>query len=125
MRALIGDEMGVGKTVQAIAAAEATSAPRILVVCTASARYVWEREIQGWGGQGAIQHITSQLDQVDMNARWHIVTYDLLAARTETWRLNDEQEYIAFNSAFPEFTDVGEQKVYPIKITLEKALGNP
>lgn len=31
MRALIGDEMGVGKTVQAIAAAEATSARRIVV----------------------------------------------------------------------------------------------
>lgn len=123
MRALIGDEMGVGKTVQAIAAAEATSAARILVVCPANARYVWEREIQGWGGRGAIQHITSQLDRIDMSARWHIVTYDLLAARAETWRLNDEQEYIAFNSAFPELARNHKKPInYPLKISLETAL---
>lgn len=125
MRALIGDEMGIGKTVQAIAAAEAISAPRVLVVCPANARYVWDREILGWGGRGAIQHITNQLDKLDTDARWHIITYDLLAARTETWRLNDESEKKAFVDSFPDLTnkiDRGLKNEYPFKISLDKPL---
>lgn len=124
MRALIGDEMGVGKTVQAIAAAEAVDAPRILVICPANARYVWDREIWGWGGRGAIQHITSQLDMLDMSARWHIVTYDLIAARAEAWRLKDVQEEEAVIVAFPGLKKKIEQKPggYPRKVVLDRPL---
>lgn len=124
MRALIGDEMGVGKTVQAIAAAEATAAPRVVVICPANARYVWNREIQEWGGQGSIQHIESQNDRLDSAARWHILTYDLIAARSETWRLNDAGEVKAFVQAFPKFAEsknVVEGK-FPRKIPLDMAL---
>jgi len=125
MRALIGDEMGVGKTVQAIAAAEAIDAPRILIICPANARYVWDREIQGWGGRGNIQHITNQLDKLDLSARWHIITYDLIAARAETWRLRDEQEERVFRQAFPDLATKIEKKRgggYPRTIGLEKPL---
>ncbi|MCK6382880.1 MAG: DEAD/DEAH box helicase [Rhodocyclaceae bacterium] len=117
MRALIGDEMGVGKTAQAIAAAEGTGAQRILIVCPANARYVWEREIQGWSRDGGIQHITSQLDVLDNSARWHIVTYDLLAARAESWRFLDEQEKLAFAAAFPDRAE----EVKNDKVTLDQA----
>ena len=102
MRALIGDEMGVGKTAQAIAAIEAVDAPRVLIICPSNARYVWEREIAGWGGRGDIQHITSQLDKLDMSCRWHIATYDLIATRTESWTFNDKQEMIALAGASTE-----------------------
>lgn len=125
MRALIGDEMGVGKTVQAIAAAEAVNAPRILVICPANARSVWDREIKGWGGRGGIQHLMSQLDKVDMSCRWHIVTYDLIAAKADSWRLIDEEEERAFLTAFPDQAKLIEQRPgggYPCKITLEKSL---
>lgn len=124
MRALIGDEMGVGKTVQAIAAAEATSAQRIVIICPANARYVWEREIRGWGGRGSIQHIESQLEKLDMSVRWHILTYDLIAVRAETWRLNDEEEVKAFVEAFPQFSNSNEinKGSYPRKVSLEKPL---
>jgi superfamily II DNA or RNA helicase len=123
MRAMICDEMGVGKTAQAIAAAEAVDAPRILIICPANARYVWEREIQGWGGRGTIQHITSQLDIMDMKCRWHIVTYDLISARVETWRLNNEQEEKSFVDAFPNLAKEIKKKPgggYPHKVTLDK-----
>lgn len=125
MRALIGDEMGVGKTVQAIAAAEAVNSARILVICPASARYVWDREIKGWGGRGGIQHIMSPLDKVDMRCRWHIVTYDLITTRAETWRLNDVEEKRAFFSAFPDQAKLIKHKHkdgYPLKVTLDKPL---
>jgi hypothetical protein len=124
MRALLGDEMGVGKTVQAIAAAEATSAPRIVIICPANARYVWQREIQGWGGVGSIQHVSSQLDTLDLNARWHILTYDLIATRAETWRLMDEVEVKAFIKACPELATAREvtRGAYPRKVSLDKPL---
>ena len=47
--ALIGDEMGLGKTIQAIGVVNATpDARRILVVCPASLRLNWQRELQKW-----------------------------------------------------------------------------
>ena len=47
-RWLFGDEMGVGKTGQAILAARACGCDRILVVAPAVARLVWEREFPAW-----------------------------------------------------------------------------
>lgn len=44
--ALLGDEMGLGKSAQAITAAAEVGAERILVVCPASARVNWEREFE-------------------------------------------------------------------------------
>lgn len=102
MRALIGDEMGVGKTAQAIAAAEGTRARRVFVVCPANARYVWDREIRGWASGGRIQHIASQIDSLDSTARWHILTYDQIAARAEVWKLRDRTEAEAFALALPD-----------------------
>ena len=75
MRAMIGDEMGVGKTAQAIAATQAIGAKRVFVICPKSARYVWDREIQGWcGPSSTIQHIRSQTDALDDASTWHILT---------------------------------------------------
>jgi len=122
MRALVGDEMGVGKTVQAIAAAEACSAPRVVVICPANARYVWDREIQGWGGRGAVQHVTSQLDRLDLDARWHIITYDLVAVRAETWRFRDDAERKTFVDTFPDLVKAIQRKGSKNQITLEKPL---
>jgi len=124
MRAIIGDEMGIGKTVQAIAAAEATSARRVIIICPANARYVWDAEIRGWGGQGSIQHINNKLETLDLTARWHILTYDLIGARNETLRLHDAAEVKAFIETFPEFSNREElkQDKYPFKISIEKPL---
>lgn len=47
-RAILGDAMGVGKTVQAIVAADKVGARRILVVCPAIARVNWAREFEEW-----------------------------------------------------------------------------
>ncbi len=46
---LIGDEMGLGKTIQAIGIANAdTSVRSILVICPASLKLNWRRELQKW-----------------------------------------------------------------------------
>lgn len=125
MRALIGDEMGVGKTVQAIAAAEAVNAAKILIICPVNARYVWDREIKGWGGRGGIQHITSQLDEMDGNCRWHIVTYEQITTKAQSWKFNNASEVKAFVTAFPKHELVSQLKLiekYPKKASFDKWL---
>lgn len=62
-RALLADEPGLGKTLQAIAAAEAVKAKRILVVCPASVRLNWAQEIHECLG-----HFDA--------GRWRIVSYN-------------------------------------------------
>lgn len=130
MRALIGDEMGVGKTAQAIAAAEGTRARRVFVVCPANARFVWEREILGWSGAGAIQHIHDKTCSIDPTARWHILTYEQISPRAETWTLRDQAEAVAFAQVFPDLEKKAGQpsatenkkfrdKKYPLKLHID------
>lgn len=47
-RALLADEMGLGKTVQALEAARLSGVKNILIVCPASLKLMWAREIQKW-----------------------------------------------------------------------------
>jgi hypothetical protein len=49
-RALIADEMGLGKTAQALIAAVLGGAKTIVVVCPASVKYNWAKEIYNWFG---------------------------------------------------------------------------
>jgi len=57
-RALLADDMGLGKTVQAIAAALALNrykgVKRVLVVCPASLKVQWQREIERFAGEKAL-----------------------------------------------------------------------
>lgn len=54
-RALIGDEIGLGKTIQAIAAAEILSrhfgVTKVLVICPTSLKYQWQSEIARSSGR--------------------------------------------------------------------------
>lgn len=82
--ALIGDEPGLGKTIQAIGVANACGMERVLVVCPASVRRNWRREIHEWS---TLRRPTTYLiekarDGVSPIANWTVVSYDL--ARTET-----------------------------------------
>ena len=47
-RALLADEMRLGKSAQAIAAAHAAGAKRIGVICPASVRMVWPQQFEQW-----------------------------------------------------------------------------
>jgi SWI/SNF-related matrix-associated actin-dependent regulator 1 of chromatin subfamily A len=78
-RAVLGDDMGLGKTRQAIAAMEA-AAPEgaVLVVCPASLKLNWRREILLVDPAARIEVIGVDREPVT-DARWVIVNYDRLA----------------------------------------------
>ena len=75
---LLADDMGLGKTRQAIVAMEAGLPDgKILVVCPASLKLNWKREIQLVDPAAAIEVLGVDQDIAD-DPRWVIVNYDIL-----------------------------------------------
>ena len=80
-RFLLADEMGVGKTLQAISLAYIyrDSWP-VLVVCPGSMKYNWKGEIQTWLGfkDMRICIINSSRQKISKEAYFYIISYDLM-----------------------------------------------
>jgi len=78
--ALIGDAPGVGKTAQGIGISNAIDAKRTLVVCPASLRLNWEREIWMWSTitNVATYPVFKSSDGISPDAHYVIISYDLL-----------------------------------------------
>ena len=53
-RCILGDEQGLGKTIEAIGVLTATKAFPALVVCPASLKINWQRELRKFGGLNAV-----------------------------------------------------------------------
>ncbi|MDA8740893.1 DEAD/DEAH box helicase, partial [Rhodobacteraceae bacterium] len=85
-RAILADDMGLGKTRQAIVAAEVVvpDGP-VLVVCPASLKLNWRREIKAVYPDIAVEVVGFDKAS-DHSPRWIIINYDLLARYSE--RLN-------------------------------------
>ncbi len=83
-RAILADDMGLGKTRQAIVALRhvAPNGP-YLVVCPASVKRNWAREIQT-ATPGASTHIIEKGAEMPPQPEWVIVNYDLLAKHMDT-----------------------------------------
>lgn len=78
-RTLLGDEMGLGKTIQAISflATKKDSLPAI-VVCPASLKINWQREIKKWTGMNS-QIISGKKEQ-EFTEDIIIINYDIIEA---------------------------------------------
>ena len=103
--ALIGDAPGLGKTAQAIMVGNAVEAEFTLVVCPASLRLNWEREIWTWSTIHNVRTypVLKSKDGINPHAHYVIVSYDLLrsnaimeAILAETWDhlVLDEAHYL-------------------------------
>jgi SWI/SNF-related matrix-associated actin-dependent regulator of chromatin subfamily A-like protein 1 len=82
-RAILADDMGLGKTRQAITALRVESRGPNLVVCPASVKRNWEREILVVRPDDAVRVVAGRADDGDWNADWVVVNYDILAAHLD------------------------------------------
>src|SRR5688572_29276538 len=73
-RAILADDMGLGKTRQAIIALR-TAEPGgpYLVVCPASVKHNWAREIHTALPEASVQIIAGKSDHTPLDAEWTIV----------------------------------------------------
>jgi SWI/SNF-related matrix-associated actin-dependent regulator 1 of chromatin subfamily A len=82
---LIGDEPGLGKTIQALGIINQNEGKRNLIICPASIRLNWEREIRKWSVLGynrpervtAVNTILTASRGVSPTSDFNVVSYDL------------------------------------------------
>ena len=88
-RAFLADEQGLGKTIEALATLEADSAYPAVVVCPASLKLNWLRELEHWLPDRSVQALvgtgparpTAGPSRMDASAEITVVNYDIVAAR--------------------------------------------
>ena len=76
----LGDDMGLGKTIQAISVMNNSSMSKILIICPATVKPNWKRELGNWlhNKQMLIHVVSSGSDNMSNRANIIIVNYDLL-----------------------------------------------
>jgi SWI/SNF-related matrix-associated actin-dependent regulator 1 of chromatin subfamily A len=82
-RVFLADEQGLGKTVEALATVEADDAYPTVVVCPASLKLNWEREINHWLPHRSVAIIQGR-QPVPPTAEITILNYEVVAAHRET-----------------------------------------
>ena len=86
-RCLVGDDMGVGKTIQALAYASLYPTERpLLVVCPANVKYNWKKEVGLWLPDESIHVVNTGKADAVKDADVIIINYDLMAKQAD--RLN-------------------------------------
>ena len=78
-RCLIGDDMGIGKTIQAIAycALHPEQWPA-LIVCPASVKYNWAAELKSWMPEAHTYVIKNGKDDIPKHQDFVVINYDLM-----------------------------------------------
>ena len=95
-RVLYGEEMGLGKTVEAVGYLALHSELRpAVVVSPAVVTISWQREIEKWLPAERVQRLRKGKDQIDPSASVIIVTYDLLKKHVEAITARQPQAVVA------------------------------
>jgi SWI/SNF-related matrix-associated actin-dependent regulator of chromatin subfamily A-like protein 1 len=81
-RSFLADEQGLGKTIEALATLEADSAYPAVIVCPASLKLNWMREIERWLPARSAQMLDGNQGPVAA-ADVTVVNYDIVAGRLE------------------------------------------
>jgi superfamily II DNA or RNA helicase len=82
-RAFLADEQGLGKTVEALAAIEADDAYPAIVVCPASLKLNWEREVRRWLPHRSVAVIEGR-QAVPPTAEITLLNYEVVDNHRET-----------------------------------------
>lgn len=85
-RAIIGDEMGIGKTMQALGYLQLhyrTKRP-VIIVCPATIKYNWAQEYADWiDAHDRVQILSGRDTTIPLTGNVFIVNYDILSEKTE------------------------------------------
>ena len=105
-RCLIGDDMGIGKTIQAIAycALHQDQWP-VLVMCPSNVKYNWAKEVARWLPDATVEVVNGYRGPIE-EADFTVINYDLMAKRLEQLdemefgiSVLDESHYVKNNKA--------------------------
>ena len=99
-RCLIGDEMGIGKTIQAIAYSALHPYPPYIVICPSNVKYNWVNEINKWLPDKDVHVVKTGNEEIPM-ADYIIINYDLMTKQLDNLRslgpacmIIDESHYL-------------------------------
>jgi SWI/SNF-related matrix-associated actin-dependent regulator 1 of chromatin subfamily A len=81
-RTFIADEQGLGKTVQALLTLEADNAYPAIVLCPASLKLNWQREVHRWLPNRSVQLLQGRGEQL-VDAEIIVVNYEILEPHVE------------------------------------------
>ena len=93
-RVFLADEQGLGKTIQALATLEADQAYPAVVVCPASLKLNWLREVRGWLPQRVARDIAGRAPQRFEAADVFVINYEIVEAHLESLRMLAPQALI-------------------------------
>ena len=93
-RCIIADDLGLGKTVQAVVAAKKMGARKVLVICPKSIKYRWASEINRIYGDIPIYLVDGMLaPEKEISADWIIATYSHFSRKDEKYIKNGWMKY--------------------------------
>ena len=83
-RCLIGDDMGIGKTIQAIAyAAIHPEQWPVAVVCPANVKFNWEKEVNTWLPAATTHVVRKGAEPIPENKDFILINYDLMKKQSD------------------------------------------
>lgn len=83
---LIGDEMGLGKTIQAVGVINATKPEKTLIVCPATLKLNWKKELERWLVAPLRIHVLQSGERFPVNVEIVIMNYDIAAKYADVVR---------------------------------------
>jgi SWI/SNF-related matrix-associated actin-dependent regulator 1 of chromatin subfamily A len=99
-KAIIAYDMGLGKTLIAILASQAERKDCTLVICPASLKINWQREILKWVDEESFIIASGEVQEIPEDTKWIIINYDILGKHLERLKgmydtvIVDEAHYI-------------------------------
>ena len=118
----IGDEMGLGKTIQAIGVINQTSPEKVLIVCPATLKLNWKKELERWLVKPYRIHVLNSGESFPVNIEIVVMNYDIAAKfakelRAVNWDLfvADEAHYMKNPKAQRTMALLGGKAAKPIQ----------
>jgi len=101
-RCINGNDMGLGKTVEAIMTVEKLDLPNVLIVCPSSIKYSWKKEIHRWVDKEALVvdgHKNERKSKLRYQFQYKIINYAMLRKGSYPYLLDQKWDMVIFDEA--------------------------